>query len=1668
MSMNKSRSVYMLYNKVFTTKDNGICIDYVYLTNSKNPMVNMYGILRIKNVEIEFYCAKPPGIDISKFEQTCIKLAGTKANVSKMKFLDSQFYTFNKQLDYIKFSSSNTYNLKQVYDNLLNYITRYYTVELKVDELKGFDKIFYEQTESPLRFTSNCFQLDKLVYVMSSKFNIPNIGPVYLNLNADYCDYLSVNNDEYINNDSKTSIRELVCVDYDDIKRLIKPSNDLPKEATINNLKIMSYDIETYNNGLPDWKPESEQPIICIGIGVFNINEGKPIDKYSIISSEFDTIDFSNLKYTIEVKHFPFEYKLYKIHDYKGCDQPTKYIIVENEKQILQMFIYLINSIKPFTITGFNNWQFDDIWIAAKLKKHELMDKMLSAINIHHLYKQKENKLAPPVYGSLSVKLDGEVSKGSYYSFKNSFTSFHDAMFSAVKEDPKRFNQRQSKKLNNMLAIYDIEYPYEMEGEGQKLQKTGLDIPTMFKYWASKKHIYQIARYCCQDAWITGTLAIKRYQIGDLIEMSNITYTTFADSLLKAVNIRVASTLAYYAYHENFAFYDTPDRESRAYQILPPLGGKYYDRKKIRGGAVKNKKNGREKFIVALDFSSMYPSQKEGSNVDTSSRVDEYVIEHPEEFDLKIIDRYFIEDMYCEREFLTLQSTTNEEIKFEVEENFAEYKLDKKFINLLREQYKLTTDDSMKKVLLRQVKNAITPYERELMKRYKLHSENDAFKLVLESNDVKIPFSVNRRMYFCQSPKDEKTLLPTVHYALKEKMLSDFRAKRNNVKKQMKTTKDATILKQLSAKEKAIKVVMNSEYGQTGSETFAYFDPDIGAAVTFASRHCIQELTSCLNTEHFYVTKEYENNTYLNTLIKSGIAKFEKIKYVPTWELTMEGSQREPERWEEIQKLTNVSKHEFKSEYFKQIDYDLPPRRITTWKLYTQLRQEYIQRGNIDNIEIYRITLPKSDLVYQDTDSNYYTNNFIVQMFPELNPTTVNQIMKLLMTHNNLLSNLIPDIIHRPPIGVGFEGAFIVARYLNKKKKYYGKKWNDHMNDYLDIPRPKDYIMNDYEMENIVDKNKNIVRYDWKHLPDDYETYLIQKSGDSLGNYNTYYTTIPFKDGSFMSVDMNLIGEQDHLDYVNKNGIKCTGVDLARRDQYKVINYNHLRIFKEDLKYTDETGQINVVNDPKKKFPLLPIINKLLLNFVGFRHKVNTTSSNLTNYEKVYIHYNSNEIKNNEINILYRWADITDDNSISEIVSDVKPSEIKQIVKSRINYPLEFYQKIKSYKPTKQNGTKEVVANTIKLANLNENRGLKDKLLATIPEENQRMGFIILNPLNDKISIEKDDVAHKGILIDTIRVLMGDDKYIYPLLDYQMYFKQLATSLCNYAVVELKPDIINYLDEDWVKQNRPESSITEITEEMGKEIKKVLDSEVKKNVKLYFPFDSSKEFNKKKANNNQMVKLRSVEIKVEPQVVNKFIELCKNCDFVPSIKRLFIEINGQNLYDLILNSPKYYSEQFVLITSEVKRVRDKMMNDKRSRKIVEIDTNRLELLNELFELSTLIKQGLSNKIVDTTDDQPRYVKMWLDEVKDNGNKVIKFNCDQRNEKCNKIVKEHRNSLICSIKISNKICDTQEDLQNLLSQQLQMKINKSTLSISPNCYTSVVNNIIDLLNLLKTN
>ena len=82
-----------------------------------------------------------------------------------------------------------------------------------------------------------------------------------------------------------------------------------------------------------------------------------------------------------------------------------------------------------------------------------------------------------------------------------------------------------------------------------------------------------------------------------------------------------------------------------------------FDERTFVGGAVRNYAPGKQYFIVAIDYSSMYPTNKTANNIDTSSRVDDYVIEHPDEFGLKIVKRMDIDDMFGKREIIYVKKT---------------------------------------------------------------------------------------------------------------------------------------------------------------------------------------------------------------------------------------------------------------------------------------------------------------------------------------------------------------------------------------------------------------------------------------------------------------------------------------------------------------------------------------------------------------------------------------------------------------------------------------------------------------------------------------------------------------------------------------------------------------------------------------------------------------------------------------------------------------------------------------------------------------------------------------------------------------------------------------------------------------------------------------------------
>ena len=1727
--------------------------DFVFIDEQHDEFKNVFHVLRIKNIQAEFYMLRPAGMDLKTFIKITKSIAeNNKCACSQIQYIpDSQYFSFNVKRESIKFSSTNHFDLSKCYKALKSEVIKHYS-KINTQDLLPVELLMFKQTESPFRNTANAFSIDKIPVFLSTKFDIPLIGPICFDTDLSL-EPITEDDTNLLN--AKVDIYE--C-DFRNISKLFTHEGANVAETYLNNLKIIAYDIETYKPPeIATWKEnDTRQRIITIGFSIFNLNNPKPLRRCCIMPRDFTPEELEKYEYIKETKKFFIKYS---VKDYANTDDPSYYYITKpNEESLLMRFISQINEVKPFAISGFNNWMFDDIWIHAKLEQHSLLNKMFDAINLHSFNVIRGTYITRPTFRGLNVKLDNVIRKDNYKSFTNAFTQFHDCMYAQVKEDPKRFNNRASKKLTNMLQVYHIKSPYP-NSDVSDLSKSGLTYQEMFKGWAEGNRTFEIAHYCLQDAWITGVFAIRRNMIGDLIEMATITHTQFSDSLLRANNVRVGNTLTYYAYLENFLLYDTTDSNARAYQLKSPMGGKYYDKRTIIGGAVKNLKNGRERFIVAVDFSSMYPSQKEGSNIDTSSRVNDIIINNPEAFGLELVEKYYQEDMYTNRWFYVFKDKSTGQT-FNVEQNFAEFKTNAKFIKEHIEEYKAC---SMIKNVVR--RTAKLNYIIQRIKSHVYPLDLDPIDILEER--VKIPPTIKVPMYFVQSPKSVKTGLPTIHYSLKEKMLSDFRAKRKAVKATV--PRDATHKTQLDAKEKAIKVVMNSEYGQTGNDAFGWYDSDIGSAVTFASRHCIAECTTCLNSTHFYVDESYLNDSNVKSLIETSIkmnqlgsVKLEQIEYQPTWELALEGTQRTDDEIKEIREntiLNETSKPTFKSDYFGLLDWYLPPRRLTKSIVYEQLKQEFIKNNNIilkdgkfiktnnnpiKPVKVWCLTLPKSVVVYQDTDSNYYTNEIITSWFKKLNPETVNEIMNVLIVHNSLLSKLIPDIINRKPIGVGFEGAFIVARYLNKKKKYYGKKWTDHVQSWIEGKRNiKTYQFNDYEKTHAIkfsnkpeinnhgepgpiekatiDSDSHVwIRYDWEHLPDDYEELLLTPSGDKEDNLMIYYTTIPFKDGSYLKASLKLVGEQDLLDYVHKYGIKCTGVDLARRDQYKFINFNHLLVFSNDLKYTPKDIEIDNTNE---KFPLKDIIYGLLLNFAGKveKHKINKLESA---YEREYLANHKDTVHDDEIEIYYPWHLNLRQNDNPNIYSEK-------------DYPIEYFQKIIVYDEAKQNGTREIVGRLkdqldcttsdvnrlvvyiknkifskltkdeqIKISEIihetndyltliNKLRTLNNPLIndlvekskrsnlltslkKIVPNSGERIGFVILDQTNPEFEIKGDkDKKDKGYLLSQLRIWCNyyKDEYEYltpeeqktvddsvrELLDYGYYFDKLAQSLCNYLAIEIDPTIGEYLTEDFAKAHTDLTS-DDIKKQMDDKIKRVIDKIKRPLVNKYYPIRTRTSAEKILTGGKKLHKTTMIET-INQNNINEIFEyntqLIQNGIFKSIQLNLCNCTNAVELFNRIKSEPKTVYETFKNIFNKIDDYKNQIMIKAQRYSKIEISEDNYVIIKNYLSILQSVIENMDKYYRENTNIY--YIWLWYEKHDD---KYYYFNFAIKDSEKVKLNVKPEN-LIGKYQVKNRIFknNVKTVSEYLNSYKSSIKFSKESFKIPIGCSETEISEQLEFVN-----
>lgn len=433
------------------------------------------------------------------------------------------------------------------------------------------------------------------------------------------------------------------------------------------------------------------------------------------------------------------------------------------------------------------------------------------------------------------------------------------------------------------------------------------------------------------------------------------------------------------------------------------------------------------------------------------------------------------------------------EYDYVVESFYTEYKLDTAALCALLIEYENETSESRKFEIYLDFKKLYPEYSKDNLNGLTVEELKERHK------------TVKKKIWFVQPPRDPDTGKPLYFYSLKSRLLTGLRNLRKEVKvlqKQAGSSGDKVNEVRYNAMQLAIKIIMNTEYGASGNKLFAHYDPDIAGAVTYLSRTLIGFLTKTLEGETFYVDKRFldENKQVIDRLLS--------IKYIK----------------------------------------DITPIPTTTSDLVIfdnrvrVLRRVFDDTYKLLDKNLYKLTVERSQVIYQDTDSNYYINPYIQKYYTSehMTPTDIKECMVSMSAHNDFINNLAVAIINRTPVGLGFEGAFIICRYFHRKKKYYGKKYDDSL--LPDIPEGKRWSpkLSCAPMDN----------GDYIYLDD----AILLSHNDVVAHGKQKQNS----------------GVVNYLDYIKEQGIKCTGVNLARRDQYKFINYYHMKVIQSDMRLIEK------------------------------------------------------------------------------------------------------------------------------------------------------------------------------------------------------------------------------------------------------------------------------------------------------------------------------------------------------------------------------------------------------------------------------------------------------------------------------------------------------------------
>ena len=601
------------------------------------------------------------------------------------------------------------------------------------------------------------------------------------------------------------SINDIKPIDIDAEKETLMKDknikyNDLKKDKLIS----MCFDIEMYSSELgrmPSGKnPEDIIFMICMTFQF--INDDKSFLNVCLVSKECDV-------------------------------QPELYTIeCGSEKNVLKMFAIFVTNMQPDFITEFNGSDFDWKVIIQKCQYYNLIPFYAEhfSLNVLTNYNLKVDQILEWNTPTIRVKLSAEMDAYSYNLQQFGYIPFDTRIIFR-----KLYPKDSKSSLNYYLQIHDLTLKDDME------------IKRMFEIYESgtSAEMKLVAHYCLVDSFQLHELLKKKHVIQDKREVCLVSYTSLFDGFYRADGVKVKNLIISRCLMKNI-FYNSVMNNSLEYN-KEAEDDNDEEKAKYPGAMVLEPIKG----LV----SSLYNIKEFNDKLDTSEQCDIVEINKLYEY----IDKNY-EDIFINK---TIDITT-------VDNNLCKKYID--YIKTNEMQYPVSGLDFSSLYPSIIMAYNLSPEYLVLDKNYANYLRNKGvilhhinFKLLNRNEEQIEGWTVRHN----DNPEQ---------FGLYPSILKELFDKRVIMKKQLKIYKDKIEhteamdqtksyitdedyidnlfnMNYYNSKQLALKVFMNTFYGETGNSKSPLFMIQLAGGTTSAGQYnllLIKDYIEKLNTKIYY------------------------------------------------------------------------------------------------------------------------------------------------------------------------------------------------------------------------------------------------------------------------------------------------------------------------------------------------------------------------------------------------------------------------------------------------------------------------------------------------------------------------------------------------------------------------------------------------------------------------------------------------------------------------------------------------------------------------------------------------------------------------------------------------------------------------------------------------